>query len=187
MPANAQLADVTPETQALVRSHREKRKTRLERVIVVFKTHFDIGYTDLAGDVVQQYRTSMIDRATGVIEQNRNQPPQEQFVWTLPGWPLAQVLWQGQTLRRRQTIERVLRDGHLAVHALPFTTHTGTLELEELVRGLGFSSRLSRRYGLELPRDAKMTDVPCHSWVVPTLLKRGRREGLDSVCSAAHS
>ena len=181
----AQLADVTPETAARVRQRPQPRKIPLERVVVVFKTHFDIGYTDLAGNVVQEYRTSMIDRAAGVIQQNRNQPPQEQFVWTLPGWPMAQVLWKGQTPERRQTVERALRDGHLVVHALPFTTHTGTLELEDLVRGLGFSSRLSRRYGLELPRDAKMTDVPCHSWAMPTLLKHAGIEFFHIGCNDA--
>ncbi|HEY5910398.1 MAG TPA: hypothetical protein VJA21_07315 [Verrucomicrobiae bacterium] len=31
-------------------------------VIVVFKTHFDIGYTAMASNVVQRYRTKMIDR-----------------------------------------------------------------------------------------------------------------------------
>ena len=36
---------------------------KLERVIVTFKTHFDIGYTDLAANVVQRYRTEMIDQA----------------------------------------------------------------------------------------------------------------------------
>ena len=35
----------------------------LEEVIVVSKTHFDIGYTDLASRVVDRYRTSMADQA----------------------------------------------------------------------------------------------------------------------------
>ena len=39
------------------------------------------------------------------------------------------------------------------------------------MRGLGFSSRLSRELGLALPRDAKMTDVPGHTWMLPTLLR----------------
>jgi hypothetical protein len=33
----------------------------VEEIVVVFKTHFDIGYTDLARNVVAKYRTSMID------------------------------------------------------------------------------------------------------------------------------
>jgi hypothetical protein len=64
----------------------------VSEVIVVFKTHFDIGYTDMASNVVQRYRTTMIDDALKVVDQNRDLPPEQQFVWTLPGWPLAKIL-----------------------------------------------------------------------------------------------
>lgn len=57
----------------------------LREVIVVFKTHFDIGYTDMASNVVQRYRTKMIDDALKVVDQNRSLPPDEQFVSTIPG------------------------------------------------------------------------------------------------------
>ncbi|MBX7257361.1 MAG: hypothetical protein K1Y02_13440, partial [Candidatus Hydrogenedentes bacterium] len=60
-------------------------------------------------------------------------------------------------------------DGSLVVHAYPFTTHTETAELEGLVRGLGVSSALDRKYGLPLSTSAKMSDVPGQSWVIPTL------------------
>ena len=36
---------------------------KLDEVIVVSKTHFDIGYTDLASKVVDRYRTTMADQA----------------------------------------------------------------------------------------------------------------------------
>jgi hypothetical protein len=39
------------------------RWPKLEEVIVVSKTHFDIGYTDVASRVVERYRTSMADQA----------------------------------------------------------------------------------------------------------------------------
>lgn len=58
----------------------------LREVIVVFKTHFDIGYTDLASNVVARYRTAMIDQALEVCDQNRSLPPERRFIWTLPGW-----------------------------------------------------------------------------------------------------
>ena len=72
---------------------------RVDQVIVVFKTHFDIGYTDMASNVVQRYRTTMIDQALKVVDQNRDLPPEQQFVWTLPGWPMKKILedWPGQT------------------------------------------------------------------------------------------
>ena len=145
----------------------------VREVIVVFKTHFDIGYTDMASDVVQRYRTTMIDQALKVVDQNRDLPPAQQFVWTIPGWPMHKILedWPGQTPERKQQIVQAFKDGRFVVHALPFTTHTELLEAEDLVRGLGYSSRLTRELGLALPRDAKMTDVPEHTWMLPTLLR----------------
>jgi hypothetical protein len=148
-------------------------RPRVTEVVVVFKTHFDIGYTDMADNVVRRYRTTMIDDALTVVDQNRELPPQQRFTWTIPGWPLSKILdnWPGQTASRKERTEQALREGRFVVHALPFTTHTETLELEDLVRGMTFSSRISRALGLALPRDAKMTDVACHTWLVPTLLK----------------
>ncbi len=161
----------------------------LEQVIVVFKTHFDIGYTDMASNVVQRYRTTMIDQALTVVDQNRDLPPAQQFVWTIPGWPMTRILdnWPGQTAERQRRVMDAFRQGRFAVHALPFTTHTESLEPEDLVRGLGFASRLTRAAGLPLPRGAKMTDVPCHSWILPTLLRHAGVEFLHLGCNAASS
>jgi hypothetical protein len=113
----------------------------------------------------------MIDRTLEAIDKNRHLPKDQQFVWTVPGWPMAQMLWSGQDPQRKARIEEAFRAGNLAIHALPFTTHTETLGLEELVRGMVFSSQLARAYGLELPRGSKMTDVCEHTWVIPTILK----------------
>jgi alpha-mannosidase len=161
----------------------------LTDVIVVFKTHFDIGYTDMASNVVQRYRTTMIDDALKVVDQNRDLPPDAQFVWTLPGWPLAKILeeWPGQTPDRQRRVRDAFRNGRFVTHALPFTTHTELLEPEDLVRGLGHASRLSREANLPLPRDAKMTDVPCHSWILPTLLRHAGVDFLHLGCNAASS
>ncbi len=144
----------------------------VQEVIVVFKTHFDIGYTDMAANVVQRYRTTMIDQALKVVDQSHDLPPEQQFVWTIPGWPMHKILedWQGQTPDRKQQIVQAFKDGRFVVHALPFTTHTELLEVEDMVRGLGYSSRLTRELGLALPYDGKMTDVPEHTWMLSTLL-----------------
>jgi hypothetical protein len=155
----------------------------LEQVIVVFKTHLDIGYTDLAENVVRRYRTEMIDHALSIIDQSRSLPPEQQFQWMMAGWPLRQMLWPGQTLERRARIEGAIATGHLKWHALPFTTETESMDPEDLVRGLGFASGLSRELKLELPRDAKMTDVPEHTWLVPTVLKNAGVEILHIGCN----
>lgn len=147
--------------------------TTVDRFVLVYKTHFDIGYTQLARDVVKGYRTTMIDQALDVVDQNANLPREQQFVWTVPGWPMKEILasWPGQSTERQSRITTAFKDGRFVVHALPFTMHTDLMEPEELARGFGYSSAMNRSIGKPLPRAAKMTDVPCHGWALPTVLK----------------
>jgi len=76
-------------------------------------------------------------------------------------------------------------DGRFVWHGLPFTTHTESVELEDIVRGMEFSSKLARKYGQPLPRDAKMTDVPSHCWALPTILANAGIEFLHMGCNGA--
>jgi len=145
------------------------QKSTLENVILVYKTHFDIGYSELVDQVVHDYRTSMADRVIEAIDKNRTQPKEKQFVWTISGWPMKQMLWEGQEPERKTKIEQAIRDGNLAIHAFPFTVHSETSDPEDLVRGLNISSTLDRKYGIPLSISAKMSDVPGHSWIIPTL------------------
>ncbi|MFH0761095.1 MAG: hypothetical protein V2A67_06295 [Bacteroidota bacterium] len=146
-----------------------QKSSGLEQVIIVYKTHFDIGYSEPVQQVVHDYRTSMCDKVLEAIDQNSHQPKEKQFVWTLSGWPMKQILWEGQAPERREKIEQAIRDGNLAIHAFPFTMHVETADAEDLVRGLSISSSLARKYGRPLSVSAKMTDVPGQSWIIPTL------------------
>ena len=73
---------------------------------------------------------------------------------------------------------QAIHDGRLVWHALPGSLHTESLDLEDLVRGMGFSSQLARQTGTPLPLDAKMTDVASHTWILATILKRAGVEFL---------
>ena len=139
-------------------------------VWVAFKTHFDIGYTDTIEGVLRKYRVKMMDSALGIIDQERQLPPEKRFAWIIPGWPAAHILGPKQEPARKPRIEQAVREGALAIQALPFSLHTESSDLEDLVRGMRFSSAIARKYGRPLPIAAKMTDVPCHSWVWPTVL-----------------
>lgn len=140
-------------------------------VWIVVKSHFDLGFTDLAENVFQRYRTEMMDNSLKVMDANKGLPKEDQFVWTVPGWPLyAQMLGPKQDALRKKRIEQVVRTGMLTPHALAFSTHTESQDLEDLVRSLSYSSDVCRKYGRPLPIAAKMTDVPSHSWILPTLL-----------------
>ncbi len=161
-----------------------KPNPKLEEVIVVFKTHFDIGYTDFAESVVRKYGSSMIEGALDNLDASMELPPEERFVWTLPGWPMQQVLDRSNPTNKAR-VETALRNGNFAIHALPITFETEASDLENLARSFKYSSDISKKYGLELPRDAKMTDVPSHSWALPTILKNAGIDFLHLGCNPA--
>ncbi|NQV32830.1 MAG: hypothetical protein HQ515_09055, partial [Phycisphaeraceae bacterium] len=146
--------------------------TNVVEIIVICKTHFDIGYTHRVKDIVDYYRTTMIDNAIKIMDASQDVPKEQQFAWTAPAWVMSKVLadWDGQTLERRDKLDRAFRSGKFLTHAMPFTTETDACELEELVRSLGFASQLSRQYNLALPISAKVTDVPSHGGALATVL-----------------
>jgi hypothetical protein len=153
------------------RTSRKQDSSQQMHFVLVMKSHFDIGYSALARNVEHEYRTTMIDRALETMEENaKGAGPGEQFVWTIPGWPMQTILWDGQSPERRKRVEEALKRGNLVIHALPYTIETGTADVETLARCFIYSSRIARQYGLPLPNDAKMTDVPGHDWIIPTLL-----------------
>ena len=144
---------------------------QVQEIVVMFSTHFDIGYTDLVTNIVTRYRTMFTDNALGLIKESRNLPPNERFTWSVPGWPLQQMVGPDQTSERRTNLLQEMKEGHIATFANPFVIETEALDLEDLVRGLTFSADLARSVGVDLPRAAKMEDVPEHTWSLPTLLK----------------
>ncbi|MCU7552544.1 hypothetical protein OCK74_25725 [Chitinophagaceae bacterium LB-8] len=168
------------------RKDNNRTNSKVTDIWVVFKTHFDLGFTDLPENVFKRYREEMMDNALKVIENSETLPKEKRFAWTVSGWPLqAQILGPLQTPERKARIEKAIKAGTLVVHGLPFTMHTESLDYEDLVRGLGFSSAVARKYGLPLPISAKMTDVPSHSWIMPTLLKHAGIQFLQLGCNPA--
>lgn len=157
----------------------------VEEIVVVFKTHYDIGYTDLASEVVHGYRTKAIDSALTVVDKYKSLPVNQRFVWTVPGWPMTKILedWDGQTASRKQRVTEAFKEGLFTVHALPFTVQTEMLPPEQLVRGMTYSASLMRSFGKKYPTAAKMTDVPEHSWILPTLLKNAGVNFLHLGCN----
>jgi alpha-mannosidase len=149
--------------------------SRIDQIIVVCKTHFDIGYSDRVADVLTFYRTTMIDRALDLIDRSRELPVEEQFIWTCPGWVFDRVVeeWPGQTAERRQRLDRAVKTGRLVAHALPFSIESELMWPEEFARGYTFADRSGRRYGMPVRRGAKTSDVPSHSRALATGLAHG--------------
>ena len=82
--AFAQNAPVSPMPSDLLPG---KKAPVVTDIWVVFKTHFDLGFTDLPENVFKRYREEMMDNALTVIEKNRMLPKEKRFAWTVSGWP----------------------------------------------------------------------------------------------------
>ena len=157
----------------------------VKEIIVICKTHFDIGYTHRVKDLLTYYRTEMIDKALEVMEKTDSLPEEQQFVWTAPSWVIAKVLedWDGQTPERRKRIEEAFKSGRIVTHAVPFTLESESVFPEIIARGYEFSKFVCNKYNLPLPNDAKMTDVPSQGSVLATVLARGNVKVIHLGCN----
>ncbi len=160
-------------------------ESHVEEIIVVCKTHFDIGYTHRVDELIEYYRTEMIDRALDNLEQSKALPEEQQFTWTGPGWVMARVSedWAGQSPDRMLRIEEAFHSGRFVTHALPFTFETDVCAPELLARSFQASSSVTRSFGLPLSRDAKMTDVPSHSNLMATALAQAGVKFMHMGCN----
>jgi alpha-mannosidase len=156
----------------------------LRKVVVVFKTHFDLGFTDLPDRVMQLYTGKMFNAVREVMDATANEPPGLRYSWTLPAWPLRFLLHDPSVPEEsRQAARKLVEEGRLNWHAWPFTTHTAFCGLEELVRGLHISRSLSEEFG-RWPTGAKQTDVPGHTWILPSMLVRAGVKFLHLGCNS---
>ncbi|WP_229106727.1 DUF5054 domain-containing protein [Paenibacillus sp. 1001270B_150601_E10] len=146
--------------------------TTIKRVHVVFKTHLDIGFTDLAKNVVDRYMNGFIPQALELSEQLGKEEGNVKFVWTTGSWLIHEFLDQASPDMRFR-MEEAIREGRIVWHGLPFTTHTEIMDDRLFEFGLSISKELDNKYG-KTTIAAKMTDVPGHTIaIVPMLAKQG--------------
>ena len=136
-------------------------------VLVLFKTHLDIGFTDFAGNIVDKYINECIPKAIKVgYELKDTGTP---FIWTLGSWMVKEALKRD----KNGMVDKAIKDGLIVWHALPFTTHTELMNRELFEIGLDISKKLDEKYNKKTIA-SKMTDVPGHTiGMVPSLEKFG--------------
>jgi alpha-mannosidase len=141
-------------------------------IYVVFKTHFDIGFTELVSDLIKRWDTKMFPDVIKVCEATQDSGEGHKYVWTMPSWPLFKYL--NKFASSKEAVDKaksLIINKQIEWHALPFTTYTEFCGLEEYIRGLYFSKKLSDEFG-RCPITAKMTDVVGHTWILPSLLSK---------------
>jgi len=152
------------------------------KYINVFKTHFDIGFTDLARNVVKSY-AKMLERVLFVCEESNSRGAGKRFVWTLSAWPMLASLdalansieyslAEKSALIAR--VEKLIADGQIVIHALPYTFHTEFLSELDLAHVFDSADEFCSRFKKQFPISAKMTDVPGHTCaIIKPLVEKG--------------
>lgn len=144
----------------------------VKTVHLVFKTHLDIGFTDLASRTIDRYLNQFIPRAIQTADELRSLGKEQRLVWTTGSW-LVKTYLATMEKEKIQALVQAIENGDITWHALPFTTHTELLDDNLLSYGLSLSKDLDRRFS-HTTIAAKMTDVPGHTLaLVPHLAKAG--------------
>lgn len=143
----------------------------MKKVFVVSKTHLDLGFTDYAENIKQKYLNSFIPEAISLAE-HVNTPDKKYFVWTTGSWLLKEMIVNADGIQKEKLITAI-KNGNIAPHAMPFTTHSELLDYDTFDYGLSIVDSLDEIRGRKTVV-AKMTDVPGHTKaIVPLLAKHG--------------
>lgn len=140
----------------------------IKRIYLMFKSHFDIGFTMLAEDIVRYYAGDMLDRVFATCDATKDMG-NLRYVWTMPAWPLQKIR-QMVTGERKEKLDAMIRSGQISWHALPYTSHYDACGVEDAIRGLEFSRQLSEEFGVPLHTAGKLTDVPGQGRLLPEIL-----------------
>lgn len=139
----------------------------MKKVFVVSKTHLDLGFTDYAENIRQKYLKSFIPDAISLAERV-NTPDKKYFVWTTGSWLLKEMLNYADSVQKEKLIN-AMKNGNIAPHAMPFTTHSELLDYDTFDYGLSIVDELDKIRGRKTVA-AKMTDVPGHTKGIVKLL-----------------
>lgn len=131
-------------------------------LFVVPNEHLDIGYTDYASKVAEIHSRS-IDEAMALIEQY------PEFRFTLDGSWIVEQFLKGRTKEQQARFFRMVAEKKIFVPANHGSHFTGFAGLENLIRSLYYSRRLSERHGGSFDM-ALINDVPSYSWSYASVL-----------------
>lgn len=141
-------------------------KDKIKEVLLIFKTHLDIGFTDYSKNIVDKYINEYIPASVklGYELKNTDTP----FIWTVGSWLIYEALKKDDG-----TLKKAIEDNIITWHGMPFTTHTECMSEKLLDYGISLSKKLDEKFGHKTIA-AKLSDVPGHTiGIVSHLAKAG--------------
>lgn len=133
----------------------------VNKVYVVFKTHLDVGFTDLSSVVTERYIREFIPKAIDVSERLQKEGSADRYVWTTGSWLIRKYL-QSASPEQVRRLESAIRRGDIVWNAVPYTVESETMNRDLMETCLLLSRKLDTKYGKQTIA-AKMTDVPGHT------------------------
>lgn len=143
--------------------------SKIKKVYVVFKTHLDIGFTNLAANVLDQYMNHHIPCSVNLAAE-LNTETDKKFIWTLGSYMIDYYLRHASPEEARK-LETAIARGDICWHGLTCTTQTELMDEDLLDFNLQVSNDLDARFGKQTIA-AKMTDVPGHTRAMVRQLAR---------------
>lgn len=141
----------------------------MKKILVLFKTHLDVGFTDFSHTVMQRYNQEFIPRSIEVARELATRKVGEGFTWTTGSYLIWQHLQQADETQKA-ALEEAIRNKWIRWHGLPTTMHSEVADKDLFNYGLSLSRRMDQIYGVKTIA-AKMTDVPGHTRSIVPLLR----------------
>ena len=166
-----------------VRAQSEENKD-IKTVYVVFKTHLDVGFTDLSSVVEYNYIHDFIPKALDVAERLRKDGKGERYVWTTGSWLIWKYLQTASPLEVKR-LEKAIAKGDIVWNGVPYTVESESMNRDLFETCLSVTQKLDKKYGKHTIA-AKMTDVPGHTRsIIAPMNRAGIRFlhiGVNSAC-----
>lgn len=144
----------------------------MKKILVLFKTHLDVGYTGLANDIVEKYNQEYIPKALQVAEDLAGE--NVNFIWITGSWLIWQYLNKANP-QQKEKMEKAIKNRWISWHGLPVTFHSEAMNDELYTYGLSLAKELDHRYDKKTIA-CKNTDVPGHTiGIVPHLARAGMK------------
>jgi len=144
---------------------------RIDKVYLIFKTHLDVGFTELGSKVVDTYNHEFIPAALKLSETfAANDTLKNHYPWTTGSWLIWNYLQSAGESERQRMIAAIERKDFFW-HAMPFTLQTELCDSSFLSVALAISEQLDRQFNRKT-RAAKITDVPGVTRSVIPVFKR---------------
>jgi hypothetical protein len=133
----------------------------IKKVHVIYKTHLDVGFTDLAKNVVDKYINSFIPKAIELADKVNKNKEEKNFIWTVGSWLIDEYIRRASKEEKQKLVEAIVK-GNIVWHGLPFTTHSELMDKDLFEFGISISKELDEMFS-RYTIAAKMTDVPGHT------------------------